>query len=430
MTDYTVQAEYHDLESVRVHSPGFEAFAGIIDPGPNLFRTNFSIEAAQKEHEAVVKTLEQEGVAVHYLHQDIAGGDRFEELIDNIDIELDSIEEWRQEDVKQKIRSQLRSLTETEKLQLISCHPTIVRHGKRGGEESQTEFRGVTDARADRSSLRFTEPLSNLYFQRDQQIVTAEGPVMGSPAFSTRAGEVDISRAAWEAIGGSIVCDVPPDLRIEGGDYIPCGEFALLGVSAVVEEEDKGNKPLRTSTETAQYLLERDAFGHDVVGLVEAPYEVDQIRHREHGQDTETAMEIMHLDTWFNVAADGVAVAREKLVDGTTVHVYAADHSGYIKKREENFGEFLRSQGYTIVPVKYEERAIATNFLTLNDGKVFAACFADGNGRPDSDRNVTIERMKDAGIEIVPNGEGLPISALRSGYGGIHCMTTPLNRTP
>lgn len=427
MGEYTVRAEYHNLESVRVHSPGFETFAGIIDPEPNLFRSNFSIKAAQKEHEAVVRTLEEEGVTVHYLHQDIASGDRFEQLIDNIDIELDSIEECRQEDVRQEIQSQFQSLDKSEKLQLIACHTTVVRHGGRPSKDSQTDSRGVEDARFEKSSLRFTEPLSNLYFQRDQQIVTAKGPVMGSPAFSVRAGEIDISRAAWEGIDASIVCDVPSNLCIEGGDYIPCGEFALLGVSAVVEGEDR---PLRTSTEAAQYLLERDVFGHDMIGLVEAPYEAEQICHQEHKRDAETAMEIMHLDTWFNVAADGVVVARKKLVDGTTVHVYVSDGSGYTKEREANFGEFLRSKGYSIVPVEYEERAIATNFLTLEDGKVFAACFADDKGQPDSDRNITIKRMRDAGIEIVPNGEGLPISALRSGYGGVHCMTTPLNRTP
>lgn len=427
MTEYTAQAEYHDLESVRVHSPGFETFAGIIDPEPNLFRSNFSIEAAQEEHQRVVNTLREEGVEVHYLEEDIANGNQFESLLNDIKIEFENIKESRQDDISNQIRSQLQALADREKLQLVGCQTTIVRHGETINGDSDTNFSGIQGDRVDKSSLRFAEPLSNLYFQRDPQIVTAKGPVLASPAFSTREGEVDIARAAWKGISGSIVCNVPADLQIEGGDYIPCDDFGLLGIAP---PEGNENKQLRTSLEAAEYLLDHDAFGHDVVGLVEAPYEVDEQTHRENGKDVESAMEIMHLDTWFNVAADGIAVAREKLVNDTTIHVYKTNDNGYTKDREMNFGEFLRVKDYTIIPVEYDERAIATNFLTLADGKVLAACFADEDGDPDIDRNKTIERMKDAGIEVIPNGKGLPISELRSGYGGIHCMTTPLNRLP
>jgi len=425
MTEYTAQAEYHDLESVRVHSPGFETFAGIIDPEPNLFRSNFSIEAAQAEHQRVVNTLQDEGVEVHYLEENIASGNQFKSLLEEVEIDFENIDETRQDDIAKQIRSQLQSLADSEKLQLVACQTTIVRHGDSIDGDSETQLSGIQGDRIDKSSLHFAEPLSNLYFQRDPQIVTAEGPVLASPAFSTRQGEVDIARAAWEGIAGSIVCDVPADLHIEGGDYIPCGDFGLVGIAPT---EGNENKQLRTSLEAAEYLLDHDAFGHDVVGLVEAPYDADKESHRENGKDVESAMEIMHLDTWFNVAADGIAVGREKLVNNTTIHVYETDETGYTKQQEMNFGDFLRARDYTIIPVEYEERAIATNFLTLGDGKVLAACFADDNGNPDTERNKTIERMKDAGIEVVPDGKGLPISELRSGYGGIHCMTTPLNR--
>jgi arginine deiminase len=426
MSSYTTKAEYHQLESVRVHPPGFEVFAGIVDPEPNLFRSDFSIEAAQKQHEAVVSVLKEEGIDTHYLHEDLAGSDRLEALVDTINIDLDDVEEGRRERIRREIRSRLQSLSPNEKLQLVACNATVVRHGQKNTEQTRLDGRNIKKDRNDRTSLEFSEPLANLYFQRDQQIVTAKGPVIGSPAYSTREGELPIARAAWEEIGASIVCDVPSELQLEGGDYIPCGDFALLGVSAIVDGE---NKPLRTSTEAAEYLLERDVFDHDVIGLVNAPVKEDKQSHRDHGQQTETGMEIMHLDTWFNIAAEGIAVARKRLVEGTTVNLYVSDESGYTKQDELNFGDFLRSRGYSIVPVEYEERAIATNFLTLDDGKVFAPCFADENGEPDRSRNKTIGRMQDAGIEVVPNGEGLPIPALRSGYGGIHCMTTPLNRT-
>lgn len=424
MTKYTVRAEFHELSSVRVHEPGFETFAGVVDPEPNLFRSGFAVERAQSEHRDVVEILENEGVDVHYLHEDIDENE-FESLMNNVEVDLSGIEDWRQESVKQQINTQIKSLETSEKLQLVASNATIIRDGKKEPEDTDST-NNIEPARFDKSSLHFTEPLSNLYFQRDQQIVTAEGPVIGSPAFSTRAGETDIARAAWRGIDGSIVEEVPQSLRLEGGDYIPCGEFALLGVSANIGQKEK---VLRTSTEAAKYLLENNAFDHRVVGLVEAPYQADQIQHQKHKQNAETPMEIMHLDTWFNIAAEGLAVARQPLVDNTTIHLYTSGDSGYEKNKEMNFGKFLRSRGYSIIPVEYDERAVATNFLTLEDGKVLAARLTDKNGEQSTNNNKTIDRMRNAGIEIVPNGEGIPISALRSGYGGIHCMTTPLNRT-
>jgi arginine deiminase len=428
MSEFTVSAEYAPLESVRVHMPGYETLAGIVDPQPNLFRSRFSLAKAHDEHERIVEVLEAEGVDVHYLHDDFAASDRAEALLDEIPIRVREIDADRKQELRETLRSKWRDLGSAEQLQLIACNMTVERHFHEEVEDElggPSDLRGFGNERLDTTNINLGEPMANLYFQRDQQLVTANGPVMGAPAFPIRAREVDVCRAAWEGIGASIFHDVPSDLCIEGGDYIPAGDFCLLGV---YDQRDDERRNLRTSLETAHHLLEQDAFGHDEVALVEAPYDVDQRVHRQQGEASETAMEIMHLDTWFNIAADGIGVGRKRLVEGATVQVYVSEGSEYVHHQERNFAEYLDEKGYRLIPVEYDERAIATNFLTLSDRTVLAPCYTNRDDEYVPGRNQTLERLRDAGVEIVPNGEGIPITELRKGYGGIHCMTTPLNR--
>lgn len=424
MSGFNVSAEYHQLESVRVHLPGYETFAGILDPIPNLFRSDFSLRQGQAEHDTLTETLEREGVDVHYLHDDLAAGGEFRELLDDVEIDLVNVDEGRRDAVGRTIRTQLHDLSPFEKIQIVASNMELTRRGH-DADLAKADADLVRDGRRDTTNICFEQPLSNLYFQRDQQFVTPRGPVMSSPAYATRLQEVDLCRRAWEAVGADIVHHTSPDKKIEGGDYIPVGEFALLGV---YEEDGDADGGLRTNLETALDLLDKDVFGHDEVALVRAPYDTDARIQREHGASSETGMDIMHLDTWFNIAASDIAVAREPLVENATVEVFVRHGSAYEHVETRTFATYLREKGFTIVPVAFDERAIGTNFLTLDSGTVLAPCYTDDDNGYDADENVTLERMRDAGIDIVPNGQGVPIEELRSGYGGIHCMTTPLNR--
>ncbi len=75
-----------------------------------------------------------------------------------------------------------------------------------------------------------------------------------------------------------------------------------------------------------------------------------------------------------------------------------------------------------------EELPEGANFLTLDDGKVLAIYNSDENGDYDSEINQTIEEMKEHGVEVVPDGVGMDLENLTTGYGVAHCMTTPINR--
>jgi arginine deiminase len=113
---------------------------------------------------------------------------------------------------------------------------------------------------------------------------------------------------------------------LEGGDYLPAGEFGLFGVSA---DRPDGERLVRTSRAAARELLAADAVGHPEVGLVRAPLAADRrSRARHAGGDREAGMEIMHLDTWLNLAGHDLAVGRRPLVEAATVEVFLRDGEG------------------------------------------------------------------------------------------------------
>lgn len=424
------KAEFNRLESVRVHRPGFETFLGVIDPQPNLFLNNFSVRQAKEEHDEIVSALEDAGVDVHYLHDDLSNDATIDRLLrEKVDSDLSDIDRKRREvgfDDAELI-NRLEELDPYSKLQVISCNTNIIRRGH-DAQRSEIEIKnGFGEERLDSTIYEFREPMSNLYFQRDQQLITDKGPVLGNFGYSTRQAEVDLARAAWEAIGADIVHSVTGDATLEGGDYIPAGKFGLVGVSGVVDGEEE---VLRTSLEAGEELVQNQVFNHDEVGLVRAPLEAEReiLMQRKPDMDTEPQMDIMHLDTWFNIVDDGLAVGRKYLIDNTDIIVYTRNRDGnYSRSCTREFGEYLREKGYEIIPVPYNERRFATNFLTIDQAKVFPICITGRDGY-ESEKNQTIERIKDYGVDIIPNGTGIDIDALRSGYGGIHCMTTPIQR--
>jgi arginine deiminase len=238
---------------------------------------------------------------------------------------------------------------------------------------------------------------------------------------AVRQPEIPLVRTAWEGVGADVAHQVT-DEPIEGGDFVPAGEFALIGTSAVV---DGGEEILRTSYAAGRQLLAARAVGYDEVGLVRAPLEAGRALGEEHG----TGPRVLHLDGWFNVAAEGLAVVRERLAAAAEVDVYERRGDEYRKRETTTVLAYLDEKGYDTIDPDWLERW-PTNFLTVDDGTV-VAIYRDDDGatgeyRPE--RNHTIEALKQRGVEVLPDGTGLLPSALTAGGGGVHCMTTPLSR--
>jgi len=391
MNEHAVRAEYEPLNGVRVHTPGLELWSGSVDPGPNLFDVHVPPDQARREHERLVETLETAGVEVHQLAEDLASGGCLDALVaeyvtvpDEVDLE-GVLETWEPR----------------EKLQLVLARARLERH---------------PDAA---TSVRVDRPISNTFFQRDTTLVGDRGPVLCEMYEPVRRPEVPIVRRAWEAVGAEFAHEMSGE-PLEGGEFLPVGEFALLGVSAEIDGEEE---VIRTSYDAGTRLLDSGAVGYDEVGLVRAPLAADRRQRRTHGIESR----VMHLLGWCNVAAEGLAVLDTALARHATVDVYARTVDGYEFDRSTDTLDYVETQGYDVVDVSPAERW-PTNFLAVEDGRVVPLYEPgpDGDYRPEN--NPTIERLKERGVEVLPDGEGLPRAALTNGGGGIHCMTCPLGR--
>ncbi|SFC61993.1 arginine deiminase [Halobiforma haloterrestris] len=467
-------AEWDPLQAVRMHLPGTETFVGIMDPEPNLFLDDFSLVEAQQEHLSLSRDLEEAlpvDDPIHYLHDDLANGGGMSALLSSrVDFDLSELEEEVRVNRRDELWSRLHELNPHTQMQAVLSNAKVIRHRA----DAEEDVPGSNPDRWDTTSVQLEQPLTNMYFQRDQQFVTKNGVVLCSMKEDTRKPEVDIARASWKALDGNqfdvdIVADmsqvhehdvteyVPErddiqstEVLVEGGDFYPAGEFSLLGVSAKVPEgtaypehdiaEDDTEYVHRTSYAAGHRLLMDDAFGTSEVGLVRAPFEAAQ--ENKDDDNGEVEMDIMHLDTWFNFVDEDLAVAHKELVDNTTLDVYRRvedEEKPYVLDRPDvNFGDYLREKGFEIVDVyDYVDpdhpdvdtalKAI-TNFLTLGPRKILPVRFSE-----DDDcvmRQFVTGLQEDYDVTVVPDGEGRKIINLRAGYGAIHCMTTPLRRVP
>ncbi len=154
-------------------------------------------------------------------------------------------------------------------------------------------------------------PLHNLYFMRDQQATTDRGVCMGRMATHERAEEVEVSALGLQALGVEPVHRVSRG-RFEGGDFIPAGEFAMVGCGS------------RTNPEGVRDLLAR-GMGFDEVAIVSEPRH-PLINGRDH-------MVNMHLDTYLNFPKEGVAVGSPALLQEAKVTVFNRSGEGYERIR-------------------------------------------------------------------------------------------------
>jgi arginine deiminase len=392
--EYVAHAEYDRLNSVRVHTPGLELWSGTLDPGGNLFEASVPPERARQEHRRLIETYESAGVEVHQLADDLAAGDALDPLVREYvtydeGIDLDAV---------------LATLSPREKLGLALARARVC---------------PGTDVGTD---LAFEGPLSNTYFQRDTTVLGDRGPILCDMAKPVRRPEVDVVRRAWEAVDAEVVHEAAVG-PIEGGEFLPVGEFALLGVSGVVDGKEE---VLRTSYDAGRDLLSAGAVGYGEFGLVRAPISTARAMDVEAaGHDPETRL--MHLLGWFNVAAEGLAVTFPDLAEAATVDVYERTADGYERDRSTDLLSYVRSKGYDVVAADFAEHW-PTNFVAVDDGTVIAVYEPDAEGEYQPERNPTIEALRDRGVTILPDGTGLPNSSLTDGAGGFHCMTTPLSR--
>ncbi|WP_297026105.1 arginine deiminase family protein [Thermoplasma sp.] len=403
-----------------IHRPSIEIEYAMLAPKPFLFERAFNVGKAIREHQRLEEILKTEGVVVKRLETEIIENaersrDFREKLIDYITQNVHFY--GKVDEVKyamQELKKNLEKLDSSTIFDYMVLEPSI---------DLKTDY----ENRAVYPTVYSNIPLANLYFMRDQQAVADNGIIIGNMKRDQRKKETEITEFLFRnAMGVSNLFKIPPNSHFEGGDFMPARDFSLIGVG------------LRTDMNGAFSAMQSGMITTDEVGVVENPaYDFSK----------EDNMVNMHLDTYFNIAGDGIAVTSQYLASRARVTVYGKASSGnYERITETTLLEYIRSKGFNIIDLSIPEQlAYSSNFLTIRDRRIVAVdvksvinrLISDGAFDPSTENIVKQELPKingnvfperkdvlGAGIEYV-NAE---LIELTGGYGGAHCMTATLDR--
>jgi len=428
-----IKAEWHRLRRVAIHTPGMEMYFGLLDPYASLYERAFSRFSALREHELLSYTLKHEfKVEVLPLKDTIISlADKkpeLREILVNLANENISFKGNKQEIklARDEMDKNKEYLDSEHYFNTILFNPCIELESGKGTRMIHLH---VTER----------EPLSNLYFMRDQQTVTDRGLVLSRMAKPQRQREPQVTRLLWEMLKEPVVHEIKDPGTLEGGDFIPLKEFALIGLGD------------RTNREGVEQMLAH-GLEYDEVAVVHQP------NHPLLPADLKDPMLDMHLDTYFNIAAQGVAVGCEPLLKNALVEIYQRKSRGIYEKSPEhmNLHDYMVFKGFDIINITtIEQMAYASNFLCIKNGTILALevdhivkdlltkltskAFKEPEryGKILAHAKREYQKLRDQGqffphkkeiyqhdIDAYP----LVMVNLTGGYGGAHCMTCALKR--
>jgi arginine deiminase len=421
------RAEWHPLRRVVMRPPKIEAFFGLLEPYASLYERVFSLSRARREHEELAETLRTGfGVQVQYLDRlllEAAGRKKevAEELVARVlrTVQFHGPGSGRS---RREFEESIRLLDREQLFETLVLSPEFRFEQRRGARSIETL-----------TTLR--QPLSNLFFLRDQQAVTDRGIVVGRLAKPQRRGETELTSFVWRAAGERPIARIEKG-TFEGGDFLPAGDFALVGTGD------------RTNAQGVQEFLAA-GVGFDQVGVVHQP-------HHPLLQRAD-AMVNMHLDTYLNFPAAGVAVGYREMLEIARVDVYAREGGLYHRMHTTRLLPFLEKEhGFRVIGIStLEQLCYASNFLTMRDrsivvpnvhrnaekvlanlgrvaarnpgrygrlflraAKEFAELRSDGQFFPNK------PEAREIGLDSVP----VDLENLTGAYGGAHCLTAALER--
>ena len=429
-----IRAEWDPLRRVVIHRPGIEMFFGLLEPYTSLYERAFSRFGARREHERLEYILRYEfNIDVLHLKQAILDhSDKHEKVRERL---VGLAEQSMYFGGNREGAALARKDLERNVALLDSGHFFNILLLSPG-----IEIRAGKETRAIHLNITEHEPLSNLYFMRDQQAVTDRGIVLGSMSKPQRQRETVLTGLLWEILGLPVAHRVTAPGTFEGGDFIPMGRFALLGTGD------------RTNAGGITQVMAQ-GMGFDEVGVVHRP------RHPLISGELDDPMMDMHLDTYFNVASRGVVVGSETLLREAKVDVYHRESGGGYSAEpgsRTTLHDYIREKGFEIIDITtLEQMAYASNFLCIRDGRILAV--EVDRTVPDVIANLKAKAERDPGRygkilsqvekdyrylrnegqffphkkEIYQNDiDAYPIilENLTGGYGGAHCMTCAVKR--
>lgn len=428
------KAEWDPLRKVVIHRPGIEMFLGLLEPYGSLYERAFSRDGARKEHEMLERILTHDfNVEVLKLRDEILNAAEKRHRIRDklVDLARESIEyggdDESVERAKREFETNIPYFDSQHFYYIMLMNPLI----------SMKKESGTRNIHLD---ITERQPVSNLYFMRDQQFVTDKGIVICRLAKPARRKETQITRFLWEdVLEIPVVKEIEAPGTIEGGEFIPIGDTALIGIGD------------RTNRAAIDQLLTVD-FDYKEIAVVHQPL------HPLVCSNNPDPMINMHLDTYFNIASRNVAVGSELLLKNAAVEIYYNEGHGHFSRepKDTNLHSYIKSKGFEIVNITtLEQIAYASNFLCIHDGKILAVEVEriikevlDNlklSARKDSKRYGKLyeQAMKDfeslknegqffphkkelyqLGIEAYP----IILKHLTGGFGAAHCMTCSLAR--
>lgn len=427
-----INAEWDCLKKVAVHTPGMEMYFGLLDPYSSLYERAFSQSEALREHELLIYTLKHEfKVDVLTLRDTIVSqADKYDDIRDKLlELAYNNISfTGTKQDVKQAREEMNKNkdyLDSDYFFNTVLLNPCINIESGEGVRMVQLK---VTER----------EPLSNLYFMRDQHLVTDKGIIISNMSKPQRQRETLITRFFWQMLKQPIIHEIEAPGTLEGGDFMPLGDFALMGVGD------------RTNQQGINQLLDY-GLDYDEVGVVHQP------NHPLIPGDDTDPMVNMHLDTYFNVISKELAVGCELLLENANVEIYNKCNDEYIKTGDEmSLHEYLSSKGFEIINITtLEQMAYASNFLCIENGRILTVevdrviknvlekLRVKAIAEPYRYKKLFIQAKKDY-TELRLNGQFFPhkkevyqhdvdavslnLVNLTGGYGGAHCMSCALKR--
>jgi arginine deiminase len=429
-----IKAEWDPLKKVVIHRPGIEMFFGLLEPYSSLYERAFSRTGARREHEMLETILREEfHVEVIRLKHAILETANRVPIVKKalIDLARNTMEYTGDQEAieraKEQFEDSIKYLDVSHFFNILIVNPSLNFVVEKG---SRNVMLNITKR----------QPLANLYFMRDQQFVTDSGIVLCRLAKPARMREKVVTKFFLEHVMGlSLLHEIEEPGTIEGGEFIPMGKFALVGMGD------------RTNRNAIDQLLQLD-LEIEELGVVHQPL------HPLVPSDKPDPMINMHLDTYFNVASSKVVVGCETLIKEAKVEVYKNEGMGKFTKQEvdTNLYDYIQDKGFEVINITtLEQMSYASNFLCIKDGHILAV---------ESERNVkkVVDNLKriaredperygklldqvktdyeflknqgqffphkkevyQKGVEIYP----INIPNLTGGYGAAHCMTCALER--
>ena len=427
-----IKSEWDHLREVATHTPGLEMYFGLLDPFASLYERSFSMYDAVHEHEMLAHTLKHEfKVNINNLNNTIINNADQTPMIREDLMKLAQKTTSFTGDKKEVKRAEEEYSKNRKILDSNYYFNTFLLN-------PQIELESGKGTRMIHIHVTEKEPLSNLYFMRDQQTVTDKGMILSSMSKPQRLREPELTKLLWKSLKIPIVHEISKPGTFEGGDFIPLNKFALIGLGD------------RTNPKGVEQML-KYCIGYDEVGVVHQP------TNPLIPMDCADPMINMHLDTYINIASDCVAVGAENLLKNARVEVYQRESEGvYIKSEITNLNDYMISKGFDIIKITtLEQMAYASNFLCIKNGTILTV---------ESDRIVkdVINNIKEKAIQypktydtllyqvkkdykhLRDEGQFFPhkkeiyqhdidayplnLQNLTGGYGGAHCMTCAIKR--